>query len=252
MLKSHVKKVVPRLVLDGYGRIKRYREQRRNLRRTTEEVFTSIYQQNVWGGAREDFCSGSGTTAEAIVSAYVQTIFAKASEEKFRGLSFVDLGCGDFRVGKQLLPLCSSYTGVDIVKPLIQNNQESYANDILHFVHLNIVEDELPQGDVCFLRQVLQHLSNQQIGAVLPKLTQYRWVFITEHYPTENRWTKPNLDKTCGGDIRAYNNSGVFLEEPPFELPAEKLEQVLEVSGTQLGERKDRGVIRTFLYKPGY
>jgi len=118
-------------------------------------------------------------------------------------------------------------------------------------MHLDIVEDELPNGDVCFVRQVLQHLSNRQIIVVLPKLKKYKWVFITEHYQTDNNVIKPNIDKVHGRDVRVYDNSGVYLSKPPFELPAQELKEVLEVPGVGLEGLNDPGVIRTFLYKPG-
>jgi SAM-dependent methyltransferase len=165
-------------------------------------------------------------------------------------LRFVDLGCGDFRVGRQLLPLCSSYIGIDIVKPLVRSNQEKHGSSTIQFEHLDIVNDELPDGDVCFVRQVLQHLSNDQIVQIIQKLKKYKWVFITEHYPSDNNKIKPNLDKAHGGDIRLYNNSAVYLAEPPFSLPNELLRQVLEVPGAGIEGRYDRGVIRTFLYMP--
>ena len=152
---------------------------------------------------------------------------------------------------KRLLPLCSNYLGVDIVMPLIQRNQEKYGNATTRFLQLDIVGDELPGGDVCFVRQVLQHLSNEQISKVLSKLKQYKYVFITEHYPTENDAIKPNMDKPHGGDVRVCDNSGVYLAESPFDLPVQTLKHVLEVPGVGLGEGIDPGVIRTFLYKPG-
>lgn len=242
-MKSLVRKLIPHFLLERYRRFKRLREQRQNRNKTAEEVFTEIYEKNKWGGSKGEFCSGSGTADEQIVSAYISMISEEASSESFLGLTFVDLGCGDFRVGKQLLPLCSSYIGVDIVKPLIRRNQEKYGNATTHFMHLDIVEDELPNGDVCFVRQVLQHLSNQQIVAVLQKLKKYRWVFITEHYPTDNDAIKPNIDKVHGADVRVYDNSGVYLAEPPFELPTQALKEVLAVPGFGLdcsGKKCDR------------
>jgi hypothetical protein len=249
-MKSLIRKLLPHFLLQHYRRFKRLREKRRNQSKTTEAVFTEIYTMNKWGGLQGEFCSGDGTANEQIVAPYIQMVADRASIENFSDLTFADLGCGDFRVGKQLLPLCSSYIGVDIVQPLIQRNQEMYGDAHAQFIHLNIVQDELPNGDVCFIRQVLQHLSNQQIVAVLQKLTKYKWVFITEHYPTDNDMIKPNRDKTHGCDIRVYENSGVYLTEPPFELPKQELEEVLEVPGTKLGKGDDPGVIRTFLYKP--
>jgi SAM-dependent methyltransferase len=250
MMKALVRKLVPQRLLKRYGHFKRLREQRRNRHRTSEEVFTEIYERHKWGGAPGEFCSGSGSVDEPTVSTYVATVAEKASGEGFLGARFVDLGCGDFLVGKRLLPLCSSYIGVDIVKPLIERNQARYGSATTRFVHLDIVEDSLPDGDVCFVRQVLQHLSNRQISAVLEKLTAYRWVFITEHYPTDDRVARPNVDKVHGCDIRAYDNSGVYLERPPFGLPAPALQVVLEVPGVGLGDGDELGVIRTFLYHP--
>ena len=118
------------------------------------------------------------------------------------------------------------------------------------FQYADAAEDALPQGDVCFLRQVLQHLSNKQIVAILRKLTQYQHVLITEHVPLESNLFRSNLDKVHGADIRVYRNSGVYLDRDPFNIPASKLTLVLEVPGTYLGPQVHPGVIRTWLYEP--
>ena len=249
-MKSFIRKIIPHFILDRYRRFKRDKLKEANRNKTVEEVFTEIYKTNKWGGAKGEFCSGSGSTDEQVVSAYISMISEQSSSEGFSGLAFVDLGCGDFRVGRQLLPLCSSYVGVDTVKSLVDRNQDVFGNEIASFKHLNIVDDDLPDGDVCFIRQVLQHLSNQQISSVLSKLDKYKWIFITEHYPSDNNMIQPNLDKVHGGDVRLYDNSGVYLTKPPFDLPASTLCQVLEVPGSGLGGQNDQGVIRTFLYKP--
>ena len=250
-MKSLVRKLLPQALLNNYRRFNRHKWQRQNRSKSVEQVFTEIYEKNRWGGSRGEFCSGSGTDNEQIVSAYISMISEQASSEGFSGLAFVDLGCGDFRVGQRLLPLCSNYLGVDVVMPLIHRNQEKYGNATTRFLHLDIVGDELPGGDVCFVRQVLQHLSNEQIIKVLLKLIKYEYVFITEHYPTDNDAIRRNMDKPHGGDVRVCDNSGVYLAEPPFELPVQALKQVLEVPGVGLGKGMDPGVIRTFLYKPG-
>ena len=156
-----------------------------------------------------------------------------------------------FAFGRRLLLHCSAYTGVDVVKDLIARNALAFGSDRVRFVALDIVSDPLPQGDVCFVRQVLQHLSNDQITAVLPKLRAFEWVFITEHYPAENLGVRFNVDKVHGGDIRLYENSGVYLCEPPFSLPREEVSMVLEVPASNASGTSD-GVIRTFLYRPGH
>lgn len=250
-MKSFLKNLIPHPFIEQYRRIKRLINREQNRRKNIEEVFTDIYRTNIWGGSKGEFCSGSGSKDELIVSAYISMISEKASTEGFKGLIFVDLGCGDFHIGRQLLPLCSCYIGVDIVKPLIYRNQELHGSETVRFIHCNIVDEELPEGDVCFIRQVLQHLSNQQIAVILQKIRKYKWVFITEHYPKNNDAISPNIDKVHGGDIRLEKNSGVYLSEHPFELPKQALSMVLEVPGSGMEKGDDQGVIRTFLYKPG-
>jgi len=249
-MKSLLRRIIPNPLLKQIRYLKKYLERKRNLRRSIEDVFTEIYKENKWGGEKGTFYSGAGTADEKIVSAYISMISKQASILDFKGERFIDLGVGDFTVGKQMLPLCSSYIGVDVVKPLILRNQEEFASSSTKFIHLDATEDELPEGDICFIRQVLQHLSNEQITSVLGKLKKYKYVFITEHYPTDNNSIKANIDKVHGADIRLYQNSGVYLSEPPFSLPIQSLDMLLEIKGTGLGKGNDRGVIRTFLYSP--
>lgn len=249
-MKSTIRKLIPLFLVERYRRLRRHVEHEINKKNSVEDVFTEIYTKNKWGGEKGEFCSGGGSTNTEIVSSYIAMIYQEALIEGFKGLTFVDLGCGDFNVGKQLLPLCSKYIGVDIVKPLVARNQENFGDENTCFMHLNIVDDSLPTGDVCFVRQVFQHLSNQQIVSVLSKLKAYKWVFITEHYPTDNDSIVPNIDKVHGGGIRVYENSGVYLSEPPFSIPKQALRMVLEVLGSDTGRGNDRGVIRSFLYKP--
>jgi hypothetical protein len=215
-----------------------------------EKVFTEIYKKNVWGGCKGEYCSGYGSRDENIVAAYVKMIALKIRENKITNASFIDLGCGDFYVGARLLQCCNKYLGVDVVKFLIDNNSRIYGNEKVSFKVLDIVNDNLPEGDVCLIRQVLQHLSNAEIVKILPKLKIYKFVFITEHYPIDTKEIVPNIDTVHGGGIRATNNSGVYLSSPPFSISKDKLELVLEVSGTGLGREAPSGVIRTYLYKP--
>jgi hypothetical protein len=249
-LKTFIKAVLPGSVLRWLRGRLRARRERALARMTPEQIFTEIYSRNSWGGAAGEFSSGSGTRSEAIVGPYVATIARLAAARGFEGGRFVDLGCGDFRVGERLLPLCSSYVGVDVVRGLIEHNTARFASETTSFVSLDIVRDPLPSGDVCFIRQVLQHLSNAEISRILPKLQGYAYVFVTEHHPGPGRPVVPNVDKVHGADVRASFGSGVYLDEPPFSLPAGSLELVLEVPGAGLGVSADQGLIRTFLYTP--
>jgi SAM-dependent methyltransferase len=246
-----VKAVLPARALRWMRARRQARRERALARMTPEQVFTDIYARNAWGGDAGEFSSGSGTRSEAIVGPYIATIARLAESRGFQGGRFVDLGCGDFRVGQRLLPLCSSYVGVDVVPGLIAHNTVRFGGETTSFIASDIIRDPLPTGDVCFIRQVLQHLSNDEIGRILSKLCGYSHVFITEHHPSPVHASVPNVDKVHGADVRAASGSGVYLDQPPFSLPLGSLELVLEVPGAGLGTAVDQGLIRTFLYTPG-
>jgi hypothetical protein len=90
---------------------------------------------------------------------------------------------------------------------------------------VNIIEDELPQGDLCLVRQVLQHLSNQQILKTLKSLARYPHVIATE-YVYAGPGLRRNRDKPHGPGTRMPKRSGVFLESSPFNCPAKLLLEV--------------------------
>ncbi len=240
--------VTPTPVVKFVRRLKRAKEFRENRSMTTEEVFTDIYLRGRWGGAEGEFSSGSGSHDDAIVRQYVAAVRPWLESINSRGLTCVDLGCGDFNVGKQLADLCGSYVGVDIVQPLIDRHQANFSNDRVAFKRLNLVEDPPPPGDVCFLRQVLQHLSNHQIAAILAKLGQYKWAIITEHQPSPGRPCTPNLDIPHSHTTRVIDGSGVFIDEPPFSFPRHRMQLLCEVKipASSFSPGIDPGVIRTF------
>lgn len=195
------------------------------------------------------FNSGSGSTNEKIVTPYIKRVREWLHSVNSNSKVIVDLGCGDFRVGQQYADMALRYIGVDIVKDLVIYNRTIYGNERVEFHHLNIIEEELPDGDICFIRQVLQHLSNNQITAILPKPKKYQWVIVTEHQPT-GECPHPNLDKPHGGDIRVFRNSGVYLDRPPFSIPRQKISLLLEIEGHGFSNGIDPGVIRTFVVTP--
>jgi hypothetical protein len=231
-MREAIKRLTPAALRVAYRNLRAALEDRRNANRSPREVFSEIYRQGQWGRSGE-FSSGAGSADDALVAPYVATI-----GPLLRG-TVVDLGCGDFSVGKRLLPFCSRYVGVDVVPELISHLRATAREPKASFLCLDAIEDELPDGDVCLIRQVFQHLSNAQIGQVLAKLHKYATVVVTEHQPVETG--TPNLDKVHGAAIRLHRNSGVYLDKPPFNLSARTL---LEVPSSVGGYA---GIIRTQL-----
>jgi len=243
-VKTTLKRIIPRSLLELRRRYieRRYERSLKDL--PTDEIFGRLYRDGFWGKSddpEQKFFSGSGSHDPKVVNTYVSAIenFLNSLDES---PDVVDLGCGDFAVGKKIRRLCRRYVACDIVPSLIAWNTDVHNALNVDFRVLDLTKDELPPGGVVFIRQVLQHLSNDQIIGVLPKLAKtYRYLVLTEHLPGADNFV-PNVDKQPGPSIRLELNSGVVLTKPPFDL------QVLEERVLcEVGEYG--GLIRTHLYR---
>lgn len=181
----------------------------------TQAVMNQIYDQNLWGGKDFDFYSGEGSHNLEIINPYLKHVieFLKAHQNT---LEVCDLGCGDFNIGKQLVPYAKKYIAIDIVEDLINRNKNVFNEDHLEFYCLDIAKDKLPAADCIILRQVLQHLSNSEILEITKKLNNYRFIILTEHIPIGD--FTPNKDIISGQGIRLKQNSGVNILETPFNF----------------------------------
>jgi hypothetical protein len=205
-----------------------------------EDIFTCIYLKNYWGGKKREFFSGNGSRDFNILNPYVNSV-TDYLEKRSTSVNAVDIGCGDFYLGRHLVHLTDSYSACDIVKPLIENNKRLYQAKNLTFMVLNAIDDPLPEGNIVFIRQVFQHLGNEEIQKILAKLAQYEIWIVTEHLPSIGHFT-PNIDKPTGPDIRLAYKSGVVLTEPPFNISPRTQSILCEVPASD-------GVIRTTVYE---
>lgn len=188
------------------------------------QIFSDIYKTNTWGSnGTAQFYSGSGSD-EKYASPYVSIVVNFIKQHGVKQV--VDLGCGDFRIGKAIVDATGvDYTGVDVVDELVDYNNKTFGTKNIRFKSLNIVRNALPQGDLCLIRQVLQHLSNQDIAAVLKKTAKFKHLIVTEHLPNLEH-PVPNLDKFPDGDIRYSKGSGIYLDLPPFNRTVKELLRV--------------------------
>jgi len=244
-----MKEFMKRWLPDGVLKYKRTMQLRwiraKYARMTTREAFSYIYKNNIWGkDAASPYCSGTGSRGKA-AQQYIEVVrkYIRAN----RISSVLDIGCGDYFIGSQLADSLQNYHGVDIVPELIQYLTIHRSRPGVEFSCRDVICDDLPPSELCLVRQVLQHLSNDEILALLPKLEQYKHVLITEHYPSPRHTIIPNLDKPHGPDTRIIDNSAVYLDLPPYNLHVEQLLEVpVESSIVSDGE-----TIRTFLIRNG-
>jgi SAM-dependent methyltransferase len=178
------------------------------------ETFRDIYRTKKWGDNGTPFYSGAGSHGPASEQyCAVVTKFIRDNQIQ----SVVDLGCGDFAIGNRIVEGTRvRYTGIDVVPELIEYHQRTVRNARASFQCADITKDPAPAADLCLVRQVLQHLSNDEIMKVLTNLRKFPWVLISEDVLRHPR--SFNRDKPHGPDVRAYFGSGVFVDRPPFSM----------------------------------
>ena len=212
---------------------------------SNQSVFSNVYQKKLWEITSPEnespFYSGPGSSDPQIVDPYVDTVkrfFSSLSTKK----KAVDLGCGDFRVGSRIVDSFASYTACDVVPELVHFNQQYWQHLPVEFRVVDLVKDEIPDGDVLIVRQVLQHLSNDDINKFTQSIPRgFSYLLVTEHLPSERNFLA-NKDKVSGFDIRLSSGSGVVLTKPPFSMKFKSETTLLSVP--QFG-----GSIVTTLYE---
>ena len=139
----------------------------------TKAAMEQVYELKLWGGNNSNFYSGSGSHEIEIVKPYITAVTSFLRSFK-TPISVCDLGCGDFNVGKELVVYTKKYVAIDIVAPLIAFNKEKFKEPNLEFHCLDIAVADLPLGDCAIVRQVLQHLSNAEVQAIVNKLVNFK------------------------------------------------------------------------------
>ena len=158
-----------------------------------ESVFTNIYQHGCWGWNEDGLgFSGDGSTLRNTTHyvAFLQQ-FIKANKIK----SVVDAGCGDWTFSKEIDWGDVQYLGVDVVKSVIDANNQKYGTKNIRFEHFDILRYALPAADLLICKDVLMHLSNRDIISFLKSTKQFKHCLFTNNIGSENE----NQDIPRGG-----------------------------------------------------
>lgn len=207
----------------------------------TKNAMEQVYEMKLWGSNTSAFYSGAGSHNPEIVNPYIDVVLSFLKSFK-KPITVCDLGCGDFNIGNKLVKYAEKYIAIDIVPGLIAHNKENFVAANLEFHCLDIAVDNVPSADCVILRQVLQHLSNDEIQKIVSKLVDFKYVILTEHLPKGD--FTPNKEIISGQGIRLKKQSGIELVAPPFNFNVQEEKQVLSVV---LNDNK--GIIVTTIYK---
>ena len=191
-------------------------------------IFNRIYKNKMWANDQDSMSSGPGSHKQRIIQPYIAAVQKLIQELDSKII--VDLGCGDLNVGQYLFSLCDHYIACDVSDLILHQNKNVYRDPKIEFRQLDIAKDQLPCGDIAFVRQVLQHLNNADISAFVESINKsrcYNHLVVTEHVPKGT--FVANLDIKTGHGIRLFSRSGVELDQPPFHLNYKQKDILLEI-----------------------
>ena len=145
-----------------------------------DKIFRKIHADNFW--ASKESVSGVGSEISYTVNLR-ECLNELISTYDIK--SICDAPCGDFNwIGNVLSENSSiSYTGIDIVPQLIDKNNELYKTEKVKFIHGDICTDPLPKSDLLIVRDVLFHLSNQDLMLFKENLrkTEFKYLLVSQH-----------------------------------------------------------------------
>jgi len=151
-----------------------------------EEVFTNIYEKALWGNnGNQEYNGSSGYGSELDFNKDTYVPFLKKYIMYNDIKSIVDLGCGDFICGPLIYnDLDVIYTGYDAYSKLVEYNSKNNDHQKYTFNHLDFFnkKEEIVCGDLCILKDVIQHWTLNHIYIFLDYLVEskkFKHILIT-------------------------------------------------------------------------
>ena len=165
--------------------------------------FQTIYQERFWSGAS---ASGPGSSLEQTekIRRRLPGLLKELNVE-----TMLDAPCGDFFWMKHVDLGDVNYVGGDIVPELIADNHRKFGSSKRRFEIVDLVVSPLPEADLLLCRDVLVHLSYEDINKALKNVcaSKIKWL-LTTHFPEHQNEDIPS------GLWRPIN-----LRTEPFSLP---------------------------------
>lgn len=208
--------------------------------RSAEELFSEIYDSQIWGVNADGGLSGEGSSLD---NSEEYRNFLEHLLHSLKIRSVIDAGCGDWIVSCEIDWEGIEYTGYDVVPFLIEKNTLKYGSEHISFVHADLLAADLPPADLLICKDVLQHLSNQDVHDFIQQLSKFKYCLITNDV-NKNTQSSRNSD-ICTGGYRTLD-----LTRAPFFVKARKVLTYASGSGLKqilLIEREEGAHKRLFL-----
>jgi SAM-dependent methyltransferase len=157
-----------------YGQIKRS-----ILERRTQAIFTDIHRTGFWNSTESKSGPGSSRVQTELIRKTLPEVI-----QRLGVTSVLDAGCGDFGWMKDVLAPEVSYFGLDLVRPLVEQNEKLYGGQNRKFLVADVSKDPLPRADLVICRDCLVHLTDRQIRAAVRNFRSSGARFLmATHFP---------------------------------------------------------------------
>lgn len=186
-------------------------------KKNNKDVFTEIFNTNYWNDNESKSGTGSSLKSTENIRLKLPLIIKKLNIK-----SIIDIPCGDFFWFSKIINILDiEYYGGDIVEKIIQSNQK-FATKKIQFKQLDLINDELPYGDLLLCRDCLFHFSFDNIKKAFENLkkSKFKYILITNH-DFEKTNTKNQEIKT--GSFRYLD-----LHFPPFNFNKNYNQEILD------------------------
>lgn len=192
-----------------------------------ENIFTDIYDKNMWHMGQNETRSGLGSTtnwASNIRNNIINLI------DTLHIKNILDVSCGEWNWMKENSFKFKDdiyYTGLDIVKDVIDNNIKKYSNNNINFIHTDMLTylKSIPNKSVDLLlcRHTFEHLPtsyNIECLIEIKRICKYALI-------TTNKTCNNNIDldystsvyRPINLDLQPYNTILNFTKEYYYDAP---------------------------------
>ncbi len=140
------------------------------------KVFEEIYIRGHWGDGFGTPKSGSGSDP-SLVFPYVNFVKDKVNQLGIK--TVVDVGHGDWRMWRDWKFEGIKYTGIEVSETAHLLAKTEYFSSNLEFLIADVLEtNQIPEADMLITKDVLQHLSNQNVEQLLLLFSRFRFIII--------------------------------------------------------------------------
>jgi SAM-dependent methyltransferase len=154
--------------------------------KTHKEIFTHIYDKNIWGGSGGGSDPGNTIEYRALLQKFLK-------DRKIQ--TVVDYGCGDWAFSRLMDWRGIQYVGIDCVESVVKRNQKRFTEPNLVFMTADNY-DMVGGAELLIVKDVLQHWSVADIDKFLIDATtkkDFKYILITNtaSQTTDNQDIEP-------------------------------------------------------------